>query len=218
MTLADAWKRVTSGKPLGRCVMMLDAHEQAFSSALCNMLSAHIHSLRFKKECGFRNTIIRASSDWARMWEEVLVASCIVELYWKKFGHERPSEDIHFMIDVIIPCFQPWDDYEERLLFGHRLMLERSLIERPFITDDGGVFSISGMVPSGSLWTGWLDTALNILYIGAALSYLGMRKDQAVPKCAGDDNLTLSFCEVRDQRLHLFRDLLNRWFQGRHRR
>lgn len=36
------------------------------------------------------------------------------------------------------------------------------------MTDNGGVFTIDGMVPSGSLWTGWLDTEPNILYIRAA--------------------------------------------------
>nr|UPO63389.1 RNA-dependent RNA polymerase [Cucumis melo amalgavirus 1] len=212
MSEKDAFEKFSQGKPLGRCVMMLDAHEQVFSSALYNVLSEVTHLARRTPESGFRNTIIRASSDWAALWEEVRAASVIVELDWKKFDRERAADDIQFMIDVIISCFQPHDDYERRLLEAHRIMLERSLILRPFITDDGGIFTIDGMVPSGSLWTGWLDTALNILYIRSVLNYLCFREKEAIPKCAGDDNLTLFYCDASDNKLNAIRKFLNEWF------
>ena len=58
---------------------------------------------------------------------------------------------------------------EAKLLRGYGVCMRRALVERRLITDDGGVIHIDGMVPSGSLWTGWLDTALNILYIKSVL-------------------------------------------------
>lgn len=74
-----------------------------------------------------------ASSDWAKFWDEVRVAECIVELDWKKFDRERPYEDIEFLIDVIVSCFAPQNAYEGRLLDAYRSMLVRILLERPFI-------------------------------------------------------------------------------------
>lgn len=214
LDLESAFKKLTAGKPLGRCVMMLDAHEQAFSSALYNVLSRATHEMRYFMRSGFRNTSIRASSDWARLWEEVRQAKVIVELDWKKFDRERPVEDIRFMIDVIISCFKPKNRYEERLLDAHRIMLNRSLVDRLFVTDDGGVFGIDGMVPSGSLWTGWLDTALNLLYMKSALAHLGLSEHMAYPKCAGDDNLTLFTEDVPDHHLNELRSVLNEWFRA----
>nr|AWH55634.1 fusion protein [Rubber dandelion latent virus 1] len=208
----EAMRKIADGKPLGRAVMMLDTHEQVFSSALYNVLSGLTNRARHTRESGFRNTTIRASSDWAILWEEVRDASAVVELDWKKFDRERPADDIQFMIEVICSCFEPKDVYEERLLEAHRIMLNRSLIERPLITDDGGVFTIEGMVPSGSLWTGWLDTALNILYITAVLRFLNFDYNDAVPKCAGDDNLTLFYTDVNDAVLNRIKVLLNEWF------
>lgn len=211
---ADAMKKISEGKPLGRCVMMLDAHEQAFATPLYNVLSGITDMQRHNVTSGFRNTIVRASSDWSKMWSEVRTAACIVELDWKKFDRERPYEDIEFLIDVIISCFAPRDDYERRFLEGYCVMLRRSLLDRPFITDDGGAFTIHGMVPSGSLWTGWLDTALNILYIRASLRHVGIMDHMAVPKCAGDDNLTLFYDDVGNDVLMRLRSTLNEWFRA----
>ncbi|DAZ91043.1 TPA_asm: fusion protein [Phelipanche aegyptiaca amalgavirus 1] len=214
MPLKDAYDKLGRGQALGRCVMMLDAHEQAFSTPLYNVISAISHRGRYARDSPFRNTTIRASSDWARMWEEVQEAKCIVELDWKKFDRERPAEDIQFIIDTVISCFTPQDEFEERLLDGYRIMMERALINRPFITDDGGVFTIEGMVPSGSLWTGWLDTALNALYIEAVLWRMGHTTGKVVAKCAGDDNLTLFYVEASDDHLQQLRILLNEWFRA----
>ncbi|UXX34127.1 RNA-dependent RNA polymerase [Pseudostellaria heterophylla amalgavirus 1] len=211
---ADAMKKIAAGKPIGRCVMMLDAHEQAFSTPLYNALSRITHLQRFNPASGFRNTIVRASSDWGRMWGEVREAACIVELDWSKFDRERPAEDIEFMIDVICSCFAPKNAKEERFLEGYRIMLRRALLERVFLTDDGGIFSINGMVPSGSLWTGWLDTALNILYIRAVLDHMTIFPKEASPKCAGDDNLTLFWKDPGDGMLKLMHRLLNEWFRA----
>ncbi|DAZ91059.1 TPA_asm: fusion protein [Spinacia oleracea amalgavirus 2] len=211
---SDAMRKISEGSALGRCVMMLDAHEQAFSTPLYNALSRQTHMQRFDRRTGFRNTIVRASSDWSRMWGEVRSAACIVELDWKKFDRERPYEDIEFLVDVICSCFAPGNEYERRFLEGHRIMLRRALLDRPFVTDDGGVFMIEGMVPSGSLWTGWLDTALNILYIRAALGRIGIPVEVGVPKCAGDDNLTLFWEDVGDENLLRLKALLNEWFRA----
>ncbi|DAZ91037.1 TPA_asm: fusion protein [Papaver atlanticum amalgavirus 1] len=210
----EAMRKMGEGQPIGRCVMMLDAHEQAFSTPLYNALAAITHLMRFGRDSGFRNTIVRASSDWGKMWKEVREAKCVVELDWKKFDRERPSRDISFIIDVIISCFRPKNLYEERFLDGYRIMLRRSLLERPFITDDGGIFSIEGMVPSGSLWTGWLDTSLNILYIKGVLESMDILSKEAAPKCAGDDNLTLFWEDVPDWRLRHMRTRLNDWFRA----
>ncbi|DAZ91027.1 TPA_asm: fusion protein [Myosoton aquaticum amalgavirus 3] len=214
MELGDAGKKLFAGKPLGRCVMMLDAFEQAFSTPLYSILSRKTHVARHGKTSSFRNTIVRASSDWGRMWEEVREAAVIVELDWKKFDRERPSEDIGFIVEVILSCFEPKTDGERRFLEGHGIMLRRALLERLFITDEGGIFSIDGMVPSGSLWTGWLDTALNILYMRAVLRHLALNDSFVTPKCAGDDNLTLFWKEVSDSRLEGVRLFLNSWFRA----
>ncbi|UQR79058.1 RNA-dependent RNA polymerase [Lily amalgavirus 1] len=210
----EAFEKMREGKPLGRAVMMLDAIEQPLSSPLYNVLSKLTAAMRREKDCGFRNAVVRASSDWLYFWEEVRDASVIVELDWKKFDRERPSEDLAFMIDVILSCFEPRNDQEAAFLKGYGVMLRRSLIERLFVTDDGGVFGIEGMVPSGSLWTGWLDTALNILYLKAALIKIGVPSTRASPKCAGDDNLTLFWKDFPDRQLLRLRDVLNSSFRA----
>nr|UYD62340.1 fusion protein [Cannabis sativa amalgavirus 1] len=214
LTQAKAMEKIGGGEALGRCVMMLDAYEQAFSSPLYNVLQRYTSKKRFDRDGGFRNTIVRASSDWMHFWDEVKESACIVELDWKKFDRERPAEDIEFMIQVILSCFAPKSDEERLLLEGYGVMLRRSLIERLFVMDDQGVFGIDGMVPSGSLWTGWLDTALNILYLRAVLSYCGLPKRVSSPKCAGDDNLTLFRKDVPDETLLRIRELLNSWFRA----
>ncbi|DAZ91045.1 TPA_asm: fusion protein [Papaver pavoninum amalgavirus 1] len=214
MSNADAVKKRKAGKPLGRCVMMLDAIEQPFSSPLYNVLSDHTARLRRHPDCGFRNAVVRASSDWLHFWSEVKEAAVIVELDWKKFDRERPVEDIAFMIDVIISCFKPANERQCRLLEAYRVMLNRALIDRLFVTDDGGVFGIDGMVPSGSLWTGWLDTALNILYLRAAMISLGIGVSLSSPKCAGDDNLTLFKTDFGNDRLLQIKVRLNQWFRA----
>nr|WKW35499.1 putative RNA-dependent RNA polymerase [Salvia hispanica RNA virus 1] len=214
LTLEKAFSKLASGECLGRCVMMLDAFEQTYSSALYNVISGITHRGRHNPGSSFRNTTVRASSDWGMLFEEVKKASAVIELDWKKFDRDRPSDDIYFVIDIILSCFQPKNGYEARLLEAHGIMLRRALVERPFITDDGGIFTIEGMVPSGSLWTGWLDTALNTLYIKAVLFHLGFRESDASPKCAGDDNLTLIFKEATDMQLMEVKRFLNEWFRA----
>ncbi|DAZ91031.1 TPA_asm: fusion protein [Melilotus officinalis amalgavirus 1] len=209
-----ALEKVRDGKPLGRCVMMLDAYEQAFSSPLYNVLSSITNDMKYRSDSSFRNTTVRASSDWGKMWGEVQAAKCIVELDWKKFDRERPARDISFVIEVILSCFEPKSPREERLLTAYGIMLRRALLERHFVTDCGGAFHIDGMVPSGSLWTGWLDTALNILYLRAVSRYLCIPDQVCLPKCAGDDNLTLFLEDVPDEKLLAIKGYLNDWFRA----
>lgn len=57
----------------------------------------------------------------------------------------------------------------------------------------GRGFEIERMVPSGSLWTNLVDTALNILYMSDVLLDIGMPPSFPRPKCRGDDNLTLLY-------------------------
>lgn len=210
----EAWKKMKGGKPLGRAVMMMDALEQAAMSPLYNVLSKLTFSQRLSAGCGFKNAIVKASADWGKLWEEVRKARVIVELDWAKFDRERPAEDIELVIKVILSCFAPRSPREERLLEAYGLMMRRALVERMVVLDDGGVFEIDGMVPSGSLWTGWLDTALNILYIRAACVEAGFAPSSFSPLCAGDDNLTLFFRDRGDRDLLRFKELLNTWFRA----
>ncbi|KAI0492890.1 hypothetical protein KFK09_027166 [Dendrobium nobile] len=193
---------------------MLDALEQAASSPLYNVLSKIAHGQLKNRSSGFQNSVVRASTDWMYMWEEIQGASIIVELDWKKFDRERPAEDILFFIDVVISCFFPQTSREERLLSAYRICMIKALIERPFISDGGLAFTMDGMVPSGSLWTGLLDTALNILYIPSALLDMGFTSARAVPKCCGDDNLTLFYRDPGDTVLNGLRSRLNKFFRA----
>jgi hypothetical protein len=204
--------KIRDFKPLGRCVMMLDAIEQFCSSPLYNVLSKLSADALKDPMSGFRNTAVRASSDWSYMWEEIKEAKVCMELDWSKFDRERPRCDLEFMVDVVISCFAPKNERERRLLRGYEVCMRRAIVERVALLDDGALFEIDGMVPSGSLWTGWLDTALNILYLSAALSEAGFSSYMARPKCAGDDNLTLFMEDVPDERLIQVRGLLNDWF------
>ncbi|ULN99171.1 RNA dependent RNA polymerase RdRp [Pterostylis amalgavirus 2] len=212
--MSKALEKISEGDALGRAVMMLDALEQASSSPLYNVLSNLSFRRRHDIPSGFCNGIVRASSDWGVLWEQVKRAQVIVELDWKKFDRERPSEDLLFLIEVVVSCFLPRSPREERLLLGYKIMMQRALVERSFVMDEGGAFSIEGMVPSGSLWTGWVDTALNILYIKAACFDIGIAPSTFVPKCAGDDNLTLFSFDPGDARLLLLRKGLNEWFRA----
>nr|WCJ13316.1 putative RdRp [Festuca pratensis amalgavirus 1] len=204
--------KIRDFKPLGRCVMMLDAIEQFCSSPLYNVLSKISADALKDPLSGFRNTAVRASSDWSYMWEEIKQAKVCMELDWSKFDRERPRDDLEFIVDLVVSCFTPRNERERRLLHAYEVCMRRAIVERVAILDDGALFTIDGMVPSGSLWTGWIDTALNILYLNAALNEVGFSLDTARPKCAGDDNLTLFLEDVDDSKLFRVRDLLNDWF------
>ncbi|DAZ91055.1 TPA_asm: fusion protein [Swertia japonica amalgavirus 1] len=212
--MEKALRNLAAGSPIGRCVVMLDALEQAASSPLYNVLSKVASQSLTNLRSGFRNSVIRASTDWITLWDEIRKASVIVELDWKKFDRERPAEDISFVIDVVLSCFTPKSEREKRLLEAYGICMRRALVDRCFVTDDGGVIQMEGMVPSGSLWTGFLDTALNILYIDDVLLELGITRQFAVPKCCGDDNLTLFFKDPGDATLKHMRTLLNRFYRA----
>ncbi|DAZ91011.1 TPA_asm: fusion protein [Guizotia abyssinica amalgavirus 2] len=214
LTKEKAWKKMGEGDPFGRAVMMLDALEQAASTPLYNVMSSLCGARRLSRDCGFKNSVVKASSDWAVLWEEVKKSACIIELDWAKFDRERPSDDILFVIDVIISCFHPKNPREERLLRAYKIMMRRALVERLVVMDGGGVFGIEGMVPSGSLWTGWLDTALNILYLHVACVEAGFGPDFFRTMCAGDDNLTLFSIDLGDDRLLRVKEVLNDWFRA----
>ncbi|DAZ91003.1 TPA_asm: fusion protein [Epimedium pseudowushanense amalgavirus 1] len=207
-------EKMRSGKAFGRAVMMLDALEQSASSPLYNVLSHHTFTRRLEEDFGFKNAAIRASSDWPRLWKSVSKAACIIELDWSKFDRERPAEDLEFVVQVVLSCFRPESKREERLLEAYGIMMRRALIFRLLITDNGGIMHMDGMVPSGSLWTGWIDTALNILYLKAACREAGFGQSFYLPMCAGDDNLTLFWIDRGDEPLLRIRTLLNGWFRA----
>ncbi|DAZ91053.1 TPA_asm: fusion protein [Rhodiola rosea amalgavirus 1] len=213
VTKQKALQSVEDCAPIGRAVMMLDALEQPFSSPLYNVMSKYTGRKRLEKGCGFKNAVVKASSDWGRLWEEVREAKCVIELDWSKFDRERPSQDIAFVIDVILSCFTPRNEREGRLLEAYGVCMQRALIERLIIMDSGGIFGIEGMVPSGSLWTGWLDTALNILYMKAACVQCDFPLSMVSVFCAGDDNLTLLSFDPGDEAYHL-RDVLNQEYRA----
>ncbi|ULN99161.1 RNA dependent RNA polymerase RdRp [Pterostylis amalgavirus 1] len=214
LTCSEAFEKMMEGNPLGRAIMMLDAVEQSFVSPLYNALSPYISKLHNDTRSGWRNYLIRASSDWGKLWKEVESAACIIELDWSKFDRERPDDDISFLIDVFCSCFTAKDVRERRLLDAYRSMLRRSLLVKLLMMDDGGCFQFDGMIPSGSLWTGVLGTGLNILYITCALQSMGVRLSSFTPKCAGDDNLTLFHQRFKVGKLLELRSVLNTMFRA----
>lgn len=213
LTAEKALKRVKEAKPFGRAVMMMDALEQAASTPMYNVLSHFTFQRRLERDCGFKNAVIRASSDWPMIWRHVQEAKAIVELDWSKFDRERPSADLLFIVDVVCSCFRPTNDRERRLLEAYKFEMRSALVDRMIIMDNGGVVHIDGMVPSGSLWTGWVDTALNILYISSACLDLDIAPCSYLPMCAGDDNLTLFWDDPGDK-LQRLRVVLNDNFRA----
>ncbi|AWI66281.1 fusion protein [Neurachne minor latent virus] len=209
-----AMKKISELKPLGRAVMMLDATEQAFSSPIFNVISDIVTKLHDDKSSGWRNYLVRASSGWIDLWDEVRDSQVIVELDWSKFDRERPRQDIQFFIDIICSCFSPSSLREELLLAAYKKMMENALVNRVMLLDNGSIVTMDGMVPSGSLWTGICDTALNILYINAALIKLGFGRNSFNPKCAGDDNITLFTRRYSTLELTRLRDALNEMFRA----
>lgn len=214
LSQGDAMEKVTKGDALGRAVMMMDAVEQATSMPLYQVLDKIVQELHDEKGCPWANKVVRASSMWKRMFQEISEYSVVVELDWKKFDRERPREDLLFMIDVIVGCFEPKNEREKRLLSGYKLMLRRALVERALVLDNGTCFTLDGMVPSGSLWTGWLDTGLNILYLTHAFQAAGIDRHLFTPKCAGDDNLTGFTKEISADMLEEGRRNLNIMFNA----
>ncbi|ARO49645.1 fusion protein [Zostera marina amalgavirus 1] len=210
----SAIKKIFSGQPIGRAVMMLDAMEQPFSSPLYNALCDVVSKLNRVPESGWRNMVVRASSDWSRFWGDIRNSCAIVELDWSKFDRERPKEDIEFVINIFVSCFLPKNRRERRLLSAYKYMMRKALIDKVIMLDDGCAFTYDGMIPSGSLWTGLLGTALNILYINAAVRRLGIPSDEFVPYCAGDDNLTVFKYPQRATRLGKIRGMLNEMFRA----
>ncbi|ARO72612.1 fusion protein [Spinach amalgavirus 1] len=214
VSVEKAEEKFKTGQPFGRAVMMLDALEQAAASPLYNVLSHYTFERRLRRDCGFKNAVIRASSDWNEIWKGVREAEAIIELDWSKFDRERPAEDLEFIVDVVISCFKPRNERERRLLRAYGIMMRRALIERLLVMDGGGVFGIEGMVPSGSLWTGWIDTALNVLYLRSACLEVGLPSQRYLPMCAGDDNLTLFWSDPGEVKLLKIRELLNEWYRA----
>lgn len=209
-----AMEKLGKGEPMGRAVVMLDALEQAASSPLYNVMSG-LAAQNHKKERGvFRNYVVRASSQWRQLWDEVSSCQVLIELDWKKFDRERPPEDLLFMIDLVCSCFEPRSPREARLLAGYKVCMVRALVQRSFVLDSGSVFLVRGMVPSGSLWTGWIDTGLNALYLTHVFQDLGIPRSLFCPKCAGDDNLTLFSRDYNDSILQKGRVLLNEYFNA----
>nr|BBH51573.1 fusion protein [Blueberry latent virus]BBI01012.1 fusion protein [Blueberry latent virus] len=214
VTGEKAMRKISTGDSIGRAIMMLDAYEQAFSSPIFNVISDAVTHLHSDPTSGWRNYLIRASSDWGKMYKEMRKAKVVVELDWKKFDRERPADHISFFIDVILSCFAPRTTREEKLLGAYRRAMENALLHRVLMTDDGGVLTVDGMVPSGSLWTGIIGTGLNILYIGYALSDIGISPLNYVPKCAGDDNLTFFSRDYGDAAFKRLRVKLNEMFRA----
>lgn len=209
-----ALKKIADMKPIGRAVMMLDATEQSFSSPLFNVISKIVTKLHSDGVSGWRNYLVRASTAWVDLWDEVKIAKTVVELDWSKFDRERPADDIQFFTDIVCSCFTPTSPRTERLLGAYKKMMENALVHRVMMLDDGCFFTLDGMVPSGSLWTGICDTALNIMYITTALRRLGFKDSSFVPKCAGDDNLTLFTRRVSREKLERLRISLNGMFRA----
>lgn len=209
-----ALRSMSEGKALGRAVMMMDAIEQATSAPLYSVLDDHVAQLHSRERSPWANKVVRASSMWKGFYKEIKRSRVVLELDWKKFDLERPSDDILFVIEVICSCFEPRSVREERLLNAYKLMLRRALVDRVVVLDNGTCFKVDGMVPSGSLWTGWLDTALNILYLTHAFQSVGIDRHLFIPKCAGDDNLTLFECDVSDEILEQGRIALNTMFNA----
>ncbi|DAZ90999.1 TPA_asm: fusion protein [Chionochloa macra amalgavirus 1] len=208
-----ALRRIKEQKAFGRAVMMMDALEQAASTPLYNVVSQYAFSRRLERDFGFKNSVIRASSDWPKIWSHVREAKAVVELDWSKFDRERPSEDLLFIVDVVCSCFRPKNEREKRLLKAYKIMMKSALVDRVIVLDSDGALHIDGMVPSGSLWTGFIDTALNILYIKSACTVLGIPSCDFSPMCAGDDNLTL-FWRDPGRKLDELRVILNRDYRA----
>lgn len=214
LSQGSAMTKLAGGEAMGRAVMMMDALEQAASMPLYSVVDGVVADLHSRKGSPWANKVVRASSMWREMWSEVKRSRVIVELDWKKFDRERPEEDLLFMIDLVCSCFKPENGRERRLLAGYKIMMRRALVDRVCVLDNGSCFKVSGMVPSGSLWTGWMDTALNILYLTHAFQSAGVERQIFNPKCAGDDNLTLFDKDVPDAVLEQGRVNLNEMFNA----
>lgn len=80
MTEIEALKKIKAGTTFERAVTMLDAHEQATSSPLYNVVSSMSSSRRLKRRKRFKNSVIRTSSDWSQIWRNVCKAEAVVEL------------------------------------------------------------------------------------------------------------------------------------------
>ncbi|GLJ40080.1 hypothetical protein SUGI_0820690 [Cryptomeria japonica] len=69
-------------------------------------------------------------------------------------------------------------------------------------------------VPSRSLWTGWIDSTLNALYLTRAFREAYVDRYTFVPKCAGYDNLTQFNEDVEDRYLWMACENLNQMFNA----
>nr|DAZ87287.1 TPA_asm: fusion protein [Arceuthobium sichuanense virus 4] len=214
VTKEKAAKKIMEGDSIGRAVMMMDAYEQSFCTPIYNIISDVIAKLHKDPKSGWKNYLVRASSDWALLFSEMKKAKTVVELDWSKFDRERPKDHILFFIDVIMSCFSYTNKRERRIWNFYRLILRRALVERLLLTDDGAIIDIDGMLPSGSLWTGIFGTGLNIYYIRLALLHVGVTSRESTPQCAGDDNLTFFDDFQSTAKMELFRRHLNEMFRA----
>lgn len=212
LSKAKAEAKVMEGKPLGRAVMMLDAWEQAFNSPIYNAIEVQIKELNDDMRSGWKNKLVRASRRWHDAFRVLGEYKVLITLDWAAFDRERPDADIQFIVDVIISCFSPKNEREVRLLEAYKVIMRKSLVEKLIILDDGTCLQLRGMVPSGSIWTSDIDTALNQLYLYYALDKIGFSEEEALAYCAGDDNLTGLTSDPGDAHIRKLLVILNEEF------
>ncbi|DAZ91021.1 TPA_asm: fusion protein [Isoetes lacustris amalgavirus 1] len=208
----EAFEKLERHESMGRAVMMMDAVEQVFNTPLYNALDAVVMERCSDVTSPWKNKLVRASSDWALFYQRLKEGKSIIEMDWGKFDVRRPARDIDFMIKVFKSCFHVQSGREKRLLSAYILMMQRSLLGKRVVMDNGGAIDFDGMVPSGSLFTNMLDTGLNILYTTAAMRGCGLADGEFQPCCAGDDSLTIMLTAVNEHLAVNFKNLMNTWF------
>eukprot|EP01018_Ginkgo_biloba_P037462 Gb_34795 [translate_table: standard] len=114
----------------------------------CEGTSRILHTAKWLKFKG--ELVVDESQGLSHRWEyrykgKPQCLSC----YWLQNGlpihpshesKERPTEDLEYMMDLMVLCFEVRTERERRLLSGYETMIRRSLVEQKLILDNGTCF------------------------------------------------------------------------------
>jgi len=211
-TEEEVAEKALAGDAQGRGVACVDAVEQLLSAPAYNSLKPQILELVNDVSHPFKHSVVKMSKKWAELGAVVADAYECIEADWGKFDVNRPDEDLEFFADVICSLFICKTDREYRIVAGFRQAILNGLVFKWFVTEGGGVWRFVDGVPSGSLWTSFLDTFLNTLYVRDALLASGIDGMVTAYWCGGDDLLIVLHSAVPVDCLSRFVKHLNEMF------
>jgi hypothetical protein len=183
-TMKKALEKLRGGRPVGRAVMMADAHETLLASRFSQPMlqwakeSQKVIMLGYNKYAG----------DVTRLTSELVKYNTYLTIDFSRFDSTVSSRLIHKGFNVIANFFGLTDENPEGKLLR---WLESQFTNSVLVTKDGVLFQKSGGVPSGSALTSLVDSLCSAYVMWTIME--GMKQDGQISgydlRTYGDDVL-----------------------------